>query len=92
MSFNPEINGDYWKKGASMCGVLCKSCGGSFYGRNKKCKVSIRTPAMTYKGREKYGCAYCLCNVCFTTELIGTDGSNTRTKRSRRTVVNNSSS
>ena len=81
MSFNPDINGEYWKKGASMYGIICKGCNGSFYGRNRKCKVSVRTPAMTCKGREKYGCAYCLCHVCYTTELIGTDNSNKRTKR-----------
>ena len=88
ISFNPEPNGDYWKPKASMCGVLCKSCNGNFDGKNKKCKVSYKTPAMTCKGREKYGCTYCLCNICFTTKLINTTDDNKRTKRSRRTVVN----
>ena len=88
ISFNPEPNGDYWKPKASMCGVLCKSCNGSFYGDHKKCKISVKRPAMTCKGREKYGCTYCLCNICFTTKLINTTNDNKRTKRSRRTVVN----
>ena len=43
---------------------------------------------MTCKGREKYGCTYCLCNICFTTKLINTTDDNKRTKTSRRTVVN----
>ena len=55
ISFNLEINGEYWKPGALMCGALCKNCNGNFYGKNKKCKISYKTSAMTCKGREKYG-------------------------------------
>ena len=86
-SFNPETNGEYWKPGASMCGVLCKGCNGHFYGNNKKCKITYKTPARTCKGREKYGCTYCLCNTCFTTKLINTNKNNRRSKRSRKGVL-----
>ena len=89
ISYNPEINGEYWKKGASMYGVICKICNGSFYGDHKKCKILFKTPAMTCKGREKHGCTYCLCHSCYTDKLINADKGNKRTKRSRRAVVNN---
>lgn len=39
-----------------MYGVICKICNGSFYGNDKKCKILFKTPAITYKGREKYQC------------------------------------
>ena len=42
MSFNPEINVEYWKQGASMFGVLCKSCNGNFYGKKKYAKYHIK--------------------------------------------------
>ena len=80
MSFNQEIHGEYWKQGASMYGVLCKSYEGSFYGNHKKCKITFKTPAMTCKGRESYGCTYCLYNLCFTTKLINSDSDKKRTK------------
>ena len=69
MSYNEESNVQYWKDGASMSGINCRSCNGSFYD-NLKCKPTTKTPAMTCKGREKYGCTYCLCYSCFSTKLI----------------------
>ena len=68
--------------------VFCKGCNKKFYGNNKKCKISYKTPARTCKGREKYGCTYCLCSTCFTTKLIDTNDNIRRPKRSQRAVVN----
>ena len=40
--FNPEINEEYWKTGASMGGVLCKSCNGNFNGKKNYAKYHIK--------------------------------------------------
>ena len=86
MCFNPEHNANYWKPGGSMHRVFCKGCIGSFY-NSKSCRPTVKTPARTCKGREKYGCAYALCNTCFTNKLMKCStkhDNNMRTKRTRR--------
>ena len=85
MSYNEESNVQYWKDGASMSGINCRSCNGSFYD-NLKCKPTTKTPAMTCKGREKYGCTYCLCYSCFSTKLINSDNVKKQKRTRKRNV------